>query len=532
MSTMNRIRRVRPAGVEARVTSIGLPVQRADTSRQMSPEDEFNASAIGKIVITPPYSPHHLLRIVERSNMLGPCVEAMVTNVASSGWEVVPVSESIPVKEEERETLQSFIDSANSEESLIAVNSKITREYESVGYGFLEVIRDLTGHVSVLRHAKASITRLLPRHEEPVKVVYDIKRGPRTSFVTEFRRFRRYVQIVQGKTVYFKEFGDPRRLNYETGNFDSEGTVPTDKEATELIHFRQDSEDPYGVPRWISQLPSILGSREAEEVNLRYFEDNTVPPMLLTVSGGRLTASSFRELQKMLQRQGVGKDRQHQIMLVEAVPETSGIDDKGANVSLDVHKLTDVRQSDGLFKDYDESNRAKVRSSFRLPPVTVGASQDVTFATANVSAFLAETQVFAPQRRATDEIYNKRLVNHPRGLNLKTVMLKSKVPAITNPEMTIKTLTALNVMGGVTPRSAITAANKVLQTALPQYPEQGEEGWEPWMDRPIAFSLKGSSAGGETPDNTQTEQSVKDQSIKDVEEDGDIAMKAPENGQQ
>lgn len=523
-----RIRRVRTTDpqVTARVASFGVPVERADTSRQMTVEDEFQASAISTFFLAPPYSPTKLLNIIERSNMLGPCIDAMVTNIAMCGWDVVPVHKDIPVDENEREILQSFIDSANSEESLTTVNSKVVRENEGVGYGFLEVIRDTTGSVSVLRHAKSSITRLMPRHKDPIKVVYDIRRGPRTSYVTEYRRFRRFVQIVSGKTVYFKEFGDPRRLNCETGEFHTEGNVPKDKEATELMHFRQDSEDPYGVPRWIAQLPSILGSREAEEVNLRYFEDNTVPPMMLTVSGGRLTATSYRELQKMLQQQGVGKDRQHQIMLVEAVPESSGIDDKGTPIRLDVHKLADTRQSDGLFTAYDESNRNKARSAFRLPGVSVGASQDATYATANVSAFVAETQVFAPQRKIYDERYNKGLVHHPKGLGIKTVMLKSRVPAITNPEMLIKALTALNVMGGVTPRTAIGAANSVLQAAMPQYPERGTEGWEPWMDRPIGLTIRG------TTQDTQNEQSLKDQRTKDVEQSGEVGVDIPEHGQE
>lgn len=523
----NRIRRVRVkrgAGVEMRATVLSSGVQRADTSRQVIAEDEFNQSALAGLFIAPPYNPTDILQIVERSNALGPCIDAMVTNVALSGWDIAPRTKGVEMDAGEVAVLQSFIDSANSEESLMTVNAKVVREYESVGYGFLEIIRDRKGLVTLLRHGKASTIRLLPRHEQAVPVTYEMERGGRYSTVTELRRFRRFVQIVNGHSTYFKEFGDPRRLNYKTGKFDFEEQFAREDEATELLHFRHDSEDAYGVPRWIAQLPSILGSREAEEVNLRYFEDNTVPPMFLTVSGGRLTGQSFRQLERLIQQQGIGRDRQHKILLLEAVPETSGIDDKGANVSLDVHKLTDARQSDGLFKEYDSANREKVRSSFRLPPVTVGLSQDVTFATAQVSQYVAETQVFAPLRRQMDEMYNKRLVNHPRGLGLKTVMLKSRMPIITNPEMMLKALTALNVMGGLTPRTSIEMANSVLQTQIPQYPEKNTEGWEEWMDKPIIFVTKGTAS--------QDGQAQKDQQTKQIEATGGIGFQPPENGQQ
>ena len=36
---------------------------------------------------------------------------------------------------------------------------------------------------------------------------------------------------------------------------------------------------PYGVPRWVGTLLSVLGSRQMEEVNYLYFENKSVPPM-------------------------------------------------------------------------------------------------------------------------------------------------------------------------------------------------------------------------------------------------------------
>jgi PBSX family phage portal protein len=467
--------------------------------------------------------------------MLRQCVAAYVTNIALCGWEVVQASEDTEIDEGERSELQSFIDSANADESLTFLHSKIVEDYEKFGFAFIEVIRDKSRRVSVMRHAKSSLTQVCPKNPDPVLVQYDVLRGARTAYVRELKTFRLFVQVVGGKRTYFKEFGDPRRLDYETGVFDSkENPVSPDKEATELIHFRQNSEDAYGVPRWINQLPSILGSREAEEVNLRYFEDNTVPPMILSVAGGRLTGESFRELKQMLSSEGVGKDRQNRIMLIEAVPERESLDDKGS-VQLRVDKLTDARPSDGLFKDYDESNQAKIRSSFRLPPVAVGLSQDVTFATANVSAFIAETQVYAPERKLFDEVYNKRFVNHPYGLNLKTVCLRSMAPSISNPETLIKSLTALNVMGAITPRKALEAANKILQIDMPPYPEKGEDGYEDWMDKPIQFSLKASGNTGIDPNgagNTHDTQGQKDSELKAQEAEGDVSMASPENGSQ
>lgn len=514
---MQHVRRMRQPKVTTRATSIGM-ARRADTSRQINEDTTFSSIA-GEAPLIPPYSPDFLEMCVERSNTLKQCITAMVVNVTSGGYEVTQVSRNINMDAGEVEEAESFIDSVNSEESLSTMLTKVVDDYETYGYAFIEVIRDRKGRISLLRYMPSATCRLLPKDENnPQPVSYDIARGRRTVNVTEHRAFRRYVQVVSGRIRFFKEFGDQRDLHMDTGKFDE---VPKNMQATEVIHLRQHSPDPYGVPRWINQLPSVLGSRESEECNLRYFEDNTVPPMILSVSGGRLTKQSYTEMKGLLEKQGVGRERQHKIMLIEAVPEREGLDDKGS-VSVKLDKLTDSRQSDGLFKEYDEGNQAKIRSSFRLPPVAIGLSQDTTFATARVSAFVAESQVYRPARDALDEMLNKRLVQSEQGLHLQTVRITSRVPSITDPESLIKSLTALNVMGALTPRTANETSNRILQIELPEYPKVGEEGYEEWMDKPILFVTRGVKS--------QDGQEVKGDETKNVEGDGDISQKQPEHG--
>ncbi len=526
--TTQRIRRIRQPQVTTRVTALGPTTKRADTSRQIEQEDAFTVTTIGKTALLPPYSPSFLYDCVERSNMLKQCIAAMVTNVALTGFDIAPVKSDAEIDDGEREELQSFVDACNSEESMVTVHSKVVEDYEIYGYGFLEVIRDRKGRVTLLRHAKSSSTRLLPKDDEPQPVTYEVMRGKRVAQVTEYRNFRRFMQIVNGKTRFFKEYGDLRTLNMETGEY---GPCSAALQATEIIHIRQHSEDPYGVPRWINQLPSILGSRESEECNLRYFEDNTIPPMIMSVAGGRLTRQSYREMQEILQKQGLGAERQHKLILIEAVPERESLDDKGT-VSLKIDKLTDARQSDGLFKDYDEANQAKVRSSFRLPPVAVGLSQDVTFATANVSAFIAESQVYLPLRNIFDEIYNKRLTNSELGLGLRTCKLVSRVPLTSNSETIIKSMTALNTMGALTPRMANELGNKVLQVELTPYPKEGEDGYEDWMDKPILFVSRGTaSQAGQEQKDLETKQ-IENPDTETDPNNGNVGLKQPENGQQ
>lgn len=527
-SIIRRARRgVTPRESNVRATVFNIQRAEHSTSRQIEAIDEFQGMVVsnnGSLLLPTPYPVLRLFAIREESNMLAQCIAAYVTNTVLTGWETDSLFRGKEASADDAHELQSFIDHANTEQSLTTVLSLVILDRETVGFGFLEVVRDLGGNISVLRHASSAYTRICDKHKEEILVENEIQRGRRVSVIREYRKFRKYVQIVGGKTVWFKEFGDPRRMNCDTGIFSNENGYTPGRDATELLHMRLPSNDPYGVPRWINQLPSIIGSREAELVNMRYFQDNTVPPMLLMIGNGRLTAASYNQLNQTLNENGIGSERQHKIMLLEAVGESDSMDGKAGNIDLKVEKLTDARQSDGLFKAYGDDNMAKVRSSFRLPPVLVGMSQDVNFATATTSVFVAESQVFAPDRSQHDEFLNKHLINGKNGLRLKTAKLTSRTPSITSPEMVIKTLTASNVMGAVTPRSAQKTINKMLQLELDEYPQKGEEGYEEWMDKPMSITA--------ALEKTHAAQALKTQQEKDTEDTGDVSQTVPKNGEQ
>lgn len=523
------------AGISLNVQSLPINTgSRADVSHQLANLDEawtVDGAANSNHVIAPPYNLKNLATALEISNVLRQCIQCYVVNIASFGYRVVQRYENKPMDPKEKARLESYVEFANPDESLSAVVKKAINDYEHYGFSFYEVIRNKKKSIGLIRQLKAAHTRLIRTDGEKQKVTASIPRGGSSrATVVEYKTFRRYLQQIGNEKTYYKEIGDPRRMSYKTGEYETpEKAIPEADLATEVIHERQYSEDSYGIPRWISQLPNIIGSREAEEVNMRYFEDNTVPPALLTISGGRLTRESFRQLKEILESEGLGKHRQHKILLIEAVPETAGLEEKG-QVKVELKPLSNARQSDGLFKEYDEGNQAKVRSTFRLPPALIGLSQDVTFATANTSVFIAETQVFLPERKTHDEVLNKHIVHSTTGLDLQTVKLESRGPTITNPEQLVKALTALNVMGGLTPRRAVEAMNEVLDWSMENYPEPGDEDYEEWMDTPMQIAAKTERAG-ENGDETDAEASARNPEV-DAAEEGNVQNSQPENGNQ
>lgn len=497
-----------------------------DSGTREDTEDSIgNGMAIGTLAMPTPYDIEELCGIFERSNILRQCVDAIVVNTCSYGYRIIKVDEDTPIDEDEKAMLKSFVDSANPEEALETVIGNTIEDMERLGFGFLEVIRADSGAFSHVRYIRSRYVKATAKGN-PTRLVKKMRRGRTIVDVTSNYAFRKYVQTINGNKVYFKEFGDPRKMSYKTGAYEGEDGARVRKNhlATELIHFRQKSDDIYGIPKWVHQMPSILGSREAEECNFQYFEDNMIPAGILTVAGGRLSSASHRDLMNVLSNSGLGRDRQNKLLLLEAVPEKDGLDDS-SNVTIKLEKLTDARPSDSLFREYDRGNQDKARGTWRLPATAVGASQDTTFATANVSQAVAESQVYLPARRYKDNILNKMLVNGERGLNLKTCKLESLAPAITNPEAVVKAMTALGVLGGISPRDAVKLANQELRIPLDQYPEKGEDGYEDWMDMPTHVLMK----LVKDPLTSDDEANGKDAATKALEDSGDMNV-APEKG--
>ncbi len=512
-------------------------VNRAETntSQQVVFDDAFCAlaGANGSLVpLATPFNVAYLFNIVSISSTIGAAIQAFIDNTVGTGWEAGPVIRDREMRTTEKGLLESFISNANSEQSLDAVMEATIRDRETAGFAFIEVIRDASGEPALWRNAPAFFTRLCGLHPDEIKVTYDVPRGARMMPVTEYRKYRRFVQQVGARFIYFKEFGDPRRMDRMTGLFSNEPGYVAGRDATEIWHWKNPSNEPYGKPRWIAHLPSILGVRESEEVNMRYFEDNTVPPVMVTVSGGRLTAESARAVHQMMSRGGV--DKQNRMVLLEAVGEGADVGDANTGIQVKVEKMADARQSDSLFAKYDSESMRKILSSWRMTPGAIGRA--VESKDLDKELQVMETTVFAPERSKIAEQLNKGLVNSRAGLQLTSCCLVPRTPSVSSPGDFIKALTALNVMGAVTPRSAQLAANKALQIEVDQYPKKGEKDYEDWMDQPIIMVRNktqgtpngnaGSDPGGDPlanggssalPGKTHAEQGQKPPEVKAVE---------------
>lgn len=522
--------------LQAILKAVVVGARAGDPASRPGGEDLTEAFAASD-ALCPPYDPEALCLLMEHSNSLRQNVDAYATNIDGFGHRFEPaidfdaddadrrVADCIylervaardrgeidagaaldPTADEvatlkrdlqqlariERARLESFFDFCCFDHSFVDLRRRTRQDLEVCGNAFWEVLRDARGEVARLVYVPSFTVRLLPLDRSPTEVEDRIRVSP-VSFdtVTVRHRLRRYVQIQGTDRVFFKSFGDPRVVSRCTGQvFDSVEAIieadVSDGAATELIHFAIHSpRSPYGVPRWVGALLSVLGSRQMEEVNFLYFENKSVPPLALLVSGGRLSEASVPRIERFIEENLKGKANFHKVLILEA--EGSGASDQ-ARAKIELRPLTDAQQQDALFQVYDERNIDKVGGTFRLPKLLRGESKDFNRATAESALRFAEDQVFQPERDEFDFLMNRRLL---ADMGIRFWRFRSQTPVTRDPERMTEMVEKLVRVGVLTPEEGRALAGDIFNR---EFRKIGDD----WTKRPITLTLAGIQTGVE-----------------------------------
>jgi capsid portal protein len=236
------------------------------------------------------------------------------------------------------------------------------------------------------------------------------------------------------------------------------------------------------VPRWVGTLLSVMGSRQMEEVNYLYFENKSVPPMALLVSGGRLSDASVPRIERFIEENLKGKANFHKILILEA--DGGGTGDAG-RAKIELRPLTDAQQQDALFQQYDQRNIDKVGAAFRLPPLLRGDGRDFNRSVAEAQLRFAEDQVFQPERDEFDFLVNRKLL---ADMGVRFWRFRSQTPVTRDPERMTNMVEKLVRVGVLTPEEGRLLAGDIFNR---EFRKIGDD----WTKRPITLTLAGVQNG-------------------------------------
>lgn len=500
------------------------------------------AIATRAAAVDPPYDPETLLIEFENSNALRQNIDAYSQNIDGFGyrfeatidldaddvdaiisnalvldrfeqaqtsmqefdWNYQPTPDDIEKAKQlirrrmelERGKLDLFFAFCVSDRSFTELRKNSRMESEIIGFGFWEVRRNLAGKLAAFSYVPSFTIRAVDLgRDDVIEREVPIKISPlRWGTRREMHVATRWVQVVAGKDpLFFKEFGDKRLISSRSGavfpTVEEMQKVdgPDAKPATELAQpFRVHSprSGKYGVPRWIGNLKSVLGSKKAEMVNLLYFNNKSVPPLAVLVSGGSLTESAVERIKDYVENELKGDESNfHKILVIEASPASAPMDFDTLNsgkVRIEIVPLTAAIHNDALFMKYISVGREMIGESMRNPRIVRGSTENVNRATAQAALEFAEAQVYQPERAGFDWWINRFIIPE---LGILFWEFHSNSPVATDLDAA-KAIVELTKAGVLTPAEARRLTSRVFNTDLRNIKAQ-------WVNQPLQLTLAG-----------------------------------------
>ena len=372
-------------------------------------------------VLAPPVDPNDWAQFPRWSTILPQCIRALVAGIEGHGYALVEAgwkeedlkSTEHEARKAERERIRQWLDSAGGELTWQDLRERTRADIETVGFSGWELIYS-GDTLDGIKHHPGRTLRLCKQSKGAVPMRRYIREPDGSGWtIREEMGHPRLVVAVSddNDVVYFKEPGDPRRIDRTTGKTidatDKGEATATD--ATEMVFLGPyNPGGVYPLPRWVGTAGAIESSHDAWKLNRDYLKE-PIPSMLLLCSGGTLPAGTQDFLTDKFAE---ARKKGFRAVTVEAMSKKSG--GVGAITEtlplvpqLEVVFLNEAQKDDAMFGKLDEANRNKVRSACGVHPIMTGESQDYTRATADAAVQTCESITFAPSRRLTDSVVDR-----------------------------------------------------------------------------------------------------------------------------
>ena len=307
-------------------------------SQQIEP-DKFTGM-YGTSLVMPPYNFQQLSSLSEMHPVHGAALEQKAADVLGQGphWESITPEAS----EEQKQALEAWLLGLEREATLSEALNAVLQDYETFGWGILEVLRDVNNIVRGLVHVPA----------QTVRAHIDRKR---------------LVQVVNERRVWFRRWGayedKAAPILSASGNRAPEKTG-YEKLANDMLVFRKTSRRSavYGVPGYVSAIGHIAMSLAARDYNVAFFGNAREPRFMFIAEGPdeEEVDACLDQLEEALSTQ---HGEPHRNLLVGAI----------GGVKITVEKMTAVG-NDEHFTRLTETSDGKILIAHRIPADRLGAA--------------------------------------------------------------------------------------------------------------------------------------------------------------
>lgn len=357
-------------------------------------EKEFVTGYNAFDVIQPPYNLDYLTKLYELSSPHYAAVNAKVANIVGLGYKFVETSktkrklETIADNEaetkqtrrtldEHRDELLEMLELLNEEDTFTEVLTKVWRDYEVTGNGYLEIGRKRDGTIGYFGHIPSQTMR-----------IRKIRDG--------------FVQISGFKVQFFAGFGHSKDKNPVGG-----GTP------NEVIHLKKYSPTSgyYGVPDIIAAKQAVAGNEFAARFNLDYFENKAVPRHVIILKGAKLGTRAENALLEFFET-GL-KGQNHRTLYIPLPGDT--LENK---VELKIEPV-EAGAQDASFTNYRRANLSDILMAHRVPVTKISVAEGASLAVARDADKTFKEQVCAPEQKILEKKLNKLIKEVTDAFELK-----------------------------------------------------------------------------------------------------------------
>jgi PBSX family phage portal protein len=346
-------------------------------------------------LVEPPYNLEYLSKVYEISTYNYAAINAKVANIVGLGYDFVETKKTNDAFDsitddkslerarrklsKLRQDIHYWLDTTNDEDTFTQTLIKVFTDYEATGNGYIEIGRTTAGNIGYIGHIPAKTMRV--------------------------RRLRDgFIQLLYGKAVYFRNFGDTETENPIAGQEDRPNEIIHLKKYTPMNNY-------YGVADIIAAQVSLAGNELSGRYNLDYFENKAVPRYIITVKGAKLSPESERKLLEFFQ---VGlKGKNHRSLYIPLPGDTP---DSKTEFKMEP---VEANPQESSFNVYRKSNRDEILLAHRVPINKIGTPEGVNLAVARDADKTFKEQVCRPAQMILEKKLNKIFEEKTDALTLK-----------------------------------------------------------------------------------------------------------------
>lgn len=405
--------------------------------------------------VEPPYDPSVMAAFLDADEIHSRCCKVKITDAIGRDYKIVPVDDSVDktTMEKEKKILEDFFRTCNRYNRFIGTFTEAGIDHESIGYGFVEIIRSMDKKVVKIQHRPA----------ERIKVL------------DGFRGFVEYAE--NGGRKYYQPFGgkvvstarstadgyEPFDISldgdwgYAQWNLKAKedyhaiGPEELGKACNELIYIPKYSTRSvhYGVPDFIPAVGYIMANINIRDFLLQFFDHNTIPQYAVIVKGADLNEEVKSLIQNYFSKNVKGQDHS---TLVIPIPEAG-------EVEVTFERLENSMDS-ASYNEIRKANQVSIMTAHGVSPAIIGITEAASLGSGKGTAQMEnykERLVIPYQKRWSEEMNQLirmglglgkiKIQFNPNGVEDAAQMLASDREAMTEGLMTVNEVRRRNNLG-------------------------------------------------------------------------------------